>query len=174
MPNESLRANALTMSIAKSDRVVGQALPDDLAHLPDLYAMPVIGDCLAPEIPDGALVVVDKTAPYKVGDLVIVFRRGASLGDQPRAMVKRLLMAPPPWVKAFPFRDHPQSDVHALMMLEQINPRGHFTVRCADVLAIHRCFGVAPDGATLLNVEVPGDKRSVSPRAADSKAGVRQ
>ena len=160
MPNATVRANARTMPIAKPDRVVGQALPDDLAHLPDRYAMPVIGDCLAPEVPDGALVMVDKTALYKVGDLVIVFRRGAAPGDQPRAMVKRLLMAPPPWVKAFPFCDHPQSDVLALVGLEQVNPPRRFTMRCADVLAIHKCLGVAPSESKRATIEIPARRRS--------------
>src|SRR5947209_14983615 len=107
MPNATVRAAARTMPIAKTNRIVGAALPDDLAHLPDRYAMPVIGNCLAPEIPDGALIIVDRTQPYARGDLIVLFRRPLEAGGQPRAMVKRLVMPPPPWVKSFPYQDHP-------------------------------------------------------------------
>ena len=154
MSNATVRANARTMPAAKPARVVGKALPDDLAHLPDRYAMPVIGDCLAPEIPDGALVIVDRTEPYKPGDLVVLFRRPVEPGGQPRAMVKRLLMAPPSWV-SFPWQDHPQSDVLALVIVEMLNPKRRLVMRCADILGIHKCLGPAPAGATRATVAFP-------------------
>ena len=154
MPQRTLRANARTMPAAMPARIVGEALPDDLAHLPDRYAMPVIGDCLAPEIPDGALIIVDRTEPYAPGDLVVLFRRPLEAGGQPRAMVKRLVMAPPSWV-TFPWQDHPESDVLAMMVVEMLNPRRRLTVRCADILGVHKCLGVAPEGATRATVAFP-------------------
>ena len=165
MPNATLRANARTMSAATPARIVGKTLPDDLAHLPDRYAMPVIGDCLAPEIPDGALVIVDRTEPYKPGDLVVLFRRPLEAGGQFRAMVKRLIMAPPHWV-SFPWQDHPQSDVLAMMIVEMLNPRRRLAVRCADLLGIHKCLGVAPEGAARATVAFPdADRDARLPRA---------
>ena len=159
MPNATVRANARTMPTAKPARIVGDALPDDLAHLPDRYAMPVIGDCRAPEIPDGALIIVDRTEPYAPGDLVVLFRRPLEAGGEPRAMVKRLVMAPPSWV-TFPWQDHPQSDVLAVMIVEMVNPRRRMTVRCADILGIHKCLGVAPVDSIAAHVEIPDRRRT--------------
>jgi hypothetical protein len=38
-------------------------------------AIHVYGNCLEPEISDSECVLIDKTAPYKVGDLVMIYRR---------------------------------------------------------------------------------------------------
>jgi hypothetical protein len=103
-----------------------------------------------------AILLFDRNEPYKVGDLVVVFRRQeATPQGHFQAMVKRLVMAPPPWVKAFPFSDHPQSDVLALVGLEMLNPRRQFVMRCADLLGIHKCLGVAPSGATRATMAFP-------------------
>jgi hypothetical protein len=48
-------------------------------------------------------------------------------------------MAPPSWV-TFPYKEHPKSDVHALMGLEMLNPRR----LCEDVLGVHKCMGKMP------------------------------
>ena len=160
MPNATVRANAQAMP--KAGRLVGAPLPDDLAYMPDQYAMPVIGDCLAPEVRDGALLIFDKTAAYNPGDLVVVFLRSATPGEQPRALVKRLIMAPPSWVKAFPFEDHPESDVLALIGVEQINPQRRFTIRCAAILAIHKCLGEAPANASLDFAPIPSARKEIA------------
>ena len=39
---------------------------------------------------------------------------------------------PPPWVK-FPYRDHPDSEIRALLIAEQFNPRGSFRIPCEDL-----------------------------------------
>ena len=163
MPQPSLRASARTMPSAKPARIVGKALPDDLSHLPDRYAMPVIGDCLAPEIQDGAVIIVDRTVPYAPGDLVVLFRRPVEVGGQPRAMVKRLVMAPPSWV-SFPWQDHPQSDVLALVIVEMLNPKRRIVMRCADILGIHKCVGPAPAGVTRSTVAFPDRHYEARPR----------
>ena len=75
------------------------------SQLPDRYGMIVKGVCLEPEIADGSCLLFDKTASYKPGDLVILWRRPELVKPgQPQSIVKRLYMAPPPWVK-FPYRD---------------------------------------------------------------------
>jgi hypothetical protein len=38
-------------------------------------AMHVNGNCLEPEMPDGKCALIDKTAPYELGDLVMIYRR---------------------------------------------------------------------------------------------------
>lgn len=120
----------------------------DPATLPERYAMRVAGDCMAPEIEPNALLLFDRTEPVAVGDTVIVFLRPELVpagGFQ--AQIKRLAMAIPPWVK-FPYRAHPESNVQSLLVLEALNPRRTFGIRCADVLALHKCIGL-PEESTL-------------------------
>ncbi len=118
----------------------------DPSKLPDQYGMICEGVCLEPEIADGACLLFDKNAPYKRGDFVILFRRPELVKPgQHQAIVKRLYMAPPPWV-TFPYRDHPKSDVRALIIAEQLNPHLQFAIPCEDLLAIHKCLGLVPEG----------------------------
>ena len=119
----------------------------DPSKLPDQYGMICEGVCLEPEIADGSCLLFDKNAPYKRGDFVILFRRPELVKPgQHQAIVKRLYMAPPPWVK-FPYRDNPKSDVRALIIAEQFNPRATFAIPCEDLLAIHKCLGPVPEGS---------------------------
>lgn len=156
MPNATVRANARTLPKARRPVPTGKDFVDDVSYLPDRYAMPVFGDCLEPEIHSGAVLLFDKTQPYKVGDLVVVFRRHEATPEgQFQAMVKRLIMAPPHWVTAFPFNDHPQSDVLAIVGLEMLNPRRRFTMRCADILGIHKCLGVASPEMRRVTMQIP-------------------
>ena len=156
MSNATLRAHARTLPKGQRRRPTAEDVITDLSFLPDRYAMPVVGDCLEPEISSGAVLIFDKTEAYKVGDLVILFRRrDLTPVGQFQGMVKRLVMAPPPWVKAFPFSDHPQSDVLAMMVVEMLNPRRLLSVRCADLLGVHKCLGVAPPELKRVQMELP-------------------
>ncbi len=157
MPNDTLRADARTMPKVK--RLVGAPLPDDLAYLPDRYAMPVVGDCLAPEFRDGAILMFDKSETYKAGDLVNVFTRPVTADKPPGAMVMRLLLPPPPWVTALPYKDVLWSALtNALtsIFVQTLNPRKQELLRCADILAIHKCLGVAPPEYKLVQMRLPG------------------
>jgi len=60
---------------------------------------------------------------------------------------KRLVFAPPSYV-TFPWREHPQSEAQALVIVEQDNPRRRFGIPCADLLAIHRFIGIVPRDIT--------------------------
>lgn len=114
----------------------------DPATLPDVYGSICKGDCLAPGVPDGATIAFSRLESPKVGDFVIIWRRPEHVGpDGLQAMIKRLAMEIPPWVKKFPYKDHPDSNVHALLMVEQINPRRLYTFKCSDVLALHKAIG---------------------------------
>ena len=57
-------------------------------------------------------------------------------------------MAPPPYV-SFPWREHPQSDVHALIIVEMLNPHKQFAYKCEHLLGIHKCVGRVPADMTL-------------------------
>jgi hypothetical protein len=90
---------------------------DDPSILPDRYAMYIHGNCLEPQIPDGECVLIDKTASYKPGDLVMIYRRREAVPlGQFQGQSKRLVMAPPSWVK-FPYREHPATSFAAMLFL---------------------------------------------------------
>jgi hypothetical protein len=66
-----LRKTAATLRSARP-----QALPTiDPEPLPDIYCMGLDGDCLAPLIPDRAAVMIKKSEPFGVGDVVCIWFR---------------------------------------------------------------------------------------------------
>ena len=116
----------------------------DPASLPDIYGLTVRGDCMAPAFPHGCNVKVSKLGPFKFDDIVVVwFRPEVVQPGHPQAMIKRVVMMPPPWVRSFPYKDNPQNDVGALMMLgTNEKPNEMLSVRCSLILAVHRCLGI--------------------------------
>ena len=115
----------------------------DPATLPDIYCSTCEGDCLSPLIADGATIAFSKLEEARAGDFVSVWHRPGITNGKHQAIVKRLVMNIPPWVK-FPYKDHPKSDVLAILMAEQMNPRRTFTIKCSDVLAVHKAIGFMP------------------------------
>jgi hypothetical protein len=81
----------------------------DPETLPDLYCMGLDGDCLEPLIPDRAAVMIKKSEPFGVGDVVCIwFRPEIIAPGGPQSWLKRVTMNLPPWVK-FPYKEHPGS-----------------------------------------------------------------
>jgi hypothetical protein len=115
-----------------------------------LRPFPTFMGCMAPDYLDGSRIKISKTEPYEHGDIVAVWLRPdvVQAGSLP-AMIKRIAMIPPLWVKAFPYKHHPKSDVLALLMLAQNDrPDQLLRVRCADVIAIHKVVGLlAPEAS---------------------------
>jgi hypothetical protein len=112
--------------------------PDDL---PDLYAMVVKGDCLAPTIGDSYIAGFSKSEPIEPNDFVILFLRPELvLPGRHQCAIKRLVLAPPRWV-TFPYVENPASEVQALVITEQLNPHHSMATKCADLIAIHKCIG---------------------------------
>jgi hypothetical protein len=93
----------------------------------------------------GEQAIFTKLEKPKAGDLVVIWLRpGLVKPGEPPCMLKRLVMAPPSFVKAFPWTDHPASDVRALIIIEQLNPLQRFSIMCADIVALHRFVGTQP------------------------------
>lgn len=129
----------------------------DTEQLPELYCLKLDGDCLEPVIPDRAAVMIKKSETFDVGDVVVIwFRAEAVPAGEPRSWLKRITMNAPPWVK-FPYKDHPKSDVAPLIMVEQLNPPVGYTVKCSDILAIHKAVGYSPAGGTIGGTVSTGD-----------------
>jgi hypothetical protein len=132
-----------TASLRKASPTKRSPLPPtDPETLPDLYCMKLDGDCLAPVVPDGAAVMIKKAETYGVGDVVCIwFRPEAISPGGHQAWLKRVTLNVPPWVKKFPYRDHPESECLAMIMVEQLNPLRSYAVKCSDILAIHKAAG---------------------------------
>jgi hypothetical protein len=139
-----------TKSAPSGQPGVSQA-PQHLLHpdvLSDRYIMTVDGTCMDPEIPDGAKVICDKTVKPIAGDLAVLYFRPECIpAGHHQAQLKRLVLSIPPFVK-LPWREHPDSDVRAIAILEMLNPRRQFHYRCDQLLAIHKCIGLLPASAT--------------------------
>jgi hypothetical protein len=109
---------------------------------------------MAPAINEGDAVTMDKRLPFKAGDLVAIYLRPELV--QPGQIgvgVKRLALNVAPYVK-FPRREHPDSNVAAVVIFEQDNPPRQYAVRADRILAIHRCLG-APGADVRLGDMMP-------------------
>ena len=116
--------------------------------LPDEYCLCLDGDCLEPLIPDGAAIYLKKSEEFGAGDVVCIwFRAEFSPPGRHQAWLKRIRLNLPPWVKKFPYNEHPESDVKAIMMVEQLNPPMTYKVRCDQILTIHKAVGYSLAGA---------------------------
>jgi hypothetical protein len=115
----------------------------DPASIKDrFYALRLSGDCMDPLFKDGEAVIFDREAPLENGCLASFFYRPelvkpGSLG----IALKQLLLAPPPFV-TFPWKDHPDSEVIPVVIVQQLNPPRQWSVRCNTLLAVHRCIGI--------------------------------
>ena len=126
------------------------AVKHTIAHpdtMPEQYIVQCSGDCMAPDIPHGTPVLVRREMP-KAGDLAVLFFKPEYVpaGEHP-AILKRMVLDVPPWVK-FPFKEHPQSNVRAVVIVEMDNPPQQFGYRCEHLLGIHKCLGRLPADAT--------------------------
>jgi hypothetical protein len=135
------------------------ALPSiDPETLPDLYCMGLDGDCFEPLIPDHAAVMIKKSEPFGVGDVVCIWwRPGFVKRGMRQSWLKRVRLSAPPWVKQYPYNDHPQSDVKAVIVVEQINPPATYAVPCEHILAIHKAVGYSPAGGKIGGTVSSGD-----------------
>ena len=108
------------------------------------------GDCLEPMIPNGAAVMLRKSESYGVGDVVAIWLKPEAVrpGAHP-VVLKRVTMKAPQWVKRFPYADHPESELVAIMTVEQLSPPASYTIICSNILAIHKAVGHVPAGGTI-------------------------
>ena len=120
------------------------------------YGLQLTGNCLDPEFKDGDLVVFDRDAKIEAGCFANFFYRAEVVPPgQLSVALKRVVFAPPPFVK-LPFRDHPDSTVIPLVIVEQFNPARQWSIRMSDLLAVHRCLGSASDPSVIAVLEAEG------------------
>jgi hypothetical protein len=144
------RANSTRRLTASSQaRTSPQRVPGYSDKLPDVYCVKLDGDCLSPLIPDGAAVFLKKSEKVASGDIVAIWFRPESIapGGHP-AGLKRLTLNIPFFV-TFPHKDHPNSDVIPILAFEQLNPPQSYTMRCSDVVAVHKAIGYVADAGKI-------------------------
>ena len=101
--------------------------------MPDQYALVGIGQCMAPLIPDGTLMVFDKRPEPRPGDIVgLVFTREAAKRWGLPGLFKRLALALPP-----------SDECGGLVVVDQLNPPRRYCIPTGDVLAVHKAVGTA-------------------------------
>ena len=115
------------------------------------YALRVNGDCMEPAVMHGAHVIVDDpTVAPKPGDLVVIYlKQGYHWHGGTNVGLKRLVFNVMEGVK-YPYVAHPDSNVIPVLIVEQDNPRRQFQLRADALLAVHKCLGLAPTGAKLV------------------------
>lgn len=132
-------------------KVISRPRPEiafpDLASFPPIYGMKLVGDCLEPDLPDGSEVVFERDAPIAPGDfcIFVLEPEHVSTGGM-QSLIKRLVLAPPSFV-TFPWTENPKSDVHALVVAEQLKPHRQYMIKCDRLLAIHKFVRVQNGGA---------------------------
>ena len=128
----------------RSAALAAQPAPLDPNSFTGFYGMVIYGSCMEPAFPNNAIAKVCSDKPYKQGDVVVAWIRPELLkpGSAP-ALIKRVVMMPPPWVKAFPYKEHPDSEALAMVMLGQDDrPDEMIPMRCSYLLAIHKVVGL--------------------------------
>ncbi|MCC7275808.1 MAG: S24 family peptidase [Alphaproteobacteria bacterium] len=114
----------------------------DPREMPEIYAMRVTGTCMEPAIPHGSYLKFSAGELPVPGDLVNLFIRPELVAPgRPQALLKRLVMGPPPWV-TFPYHEPAGDAGRAVVIVEQLSPLGFHTFRAADLLGMHRCVGI--------------------------------
>lgn len=113
-------------------RVMPGDVSPTVADYPDLYAMVVEGDCLAPRVFHGDYVLCSPSAPLTRGEFVVLY--GLTGGS-----TIKLLVMPPLW---FPHR--PGDEVEPLIMVEQLNPPRVYEIAASRVHSLHAVVSIMP------------------------------
>ena len=129
----------------------------DPATLPETYAMRVTGDCMEPEVADGAALVFSRDAQIPCGGLCALFWRPEAIepGTAP-IWLKHVVLS----VGKGYWRDPGAYDgnIAPVVLFQQINPFRRWGLRPEALLAVHKCLGTAED----LGVTVTLARRAVA------------
>ena len=123
----------------------GQSFLDPLSIKSRFYGMILSGRCMEPIYKDGETVVFDREAKVENGCFANFFYRPELVPPGKFGVaLKKLVFAPPPWV-TFPWQEHPNSTAISVIIVEQMNLKSHWSIRCSSLLAVHRCIGRVGD-----------------------------
>ena len=115
----------------------------DPATLPERYILIVEGACLEPDIPNGSKVLIERDGKVAPGDLAVLYFKPDRIPPGAHNSTLKRVVMPPPSCGKFPWREHPQSEAHAVLTVEMANPARQFVLKCEHLLGIHKCVGLA-------------------------------
>jgi hypothetical protein len=121
------------------------------ADLPDRYVLnmsEVMGWKIKDRLKPLFRCLYSSVEPVASGDIVLLFYRPELFGEyssEKRYLIKHLT-APIPEGVTFPWREKPGPGAWPVLRYEELLTPDRFVVRCADILAIHKCLGPVPDG----------------------------
>lgn len=111
----------------------------DPNHLPERYLMKVEGDCLDPEIKDGARLEFSSTERPVPGDFVVIYRNAAFVKPGGwHAVVKRLVLD----VRRGDFL-MPRSGKRGVIV-DMLNPPRRLEYPVEEVMAVHKVVRIVP------------------------------
>src|SRR6266850_6821557 len=106
--------------VLKGNQVSEVLAPPNLLHVPDAYAVYVVGDSMEPRYFAGETVFVNPRLPVRRGDFVVA-QIAAEEGEPPHAYIKRFMAREARSLK-----------------LEQFNPRKALEFPMSRVVSVHR------------------------------------
>jgi hypothetical protein len=107
-------------------------------QFPIVYAMEVNAPNGAGDYQHGDLALFNTIEEPQAGDLVCVHpRKGGAV-----LVVLELGLGPNTWER-MPYREHPESEVHALLIGTVLGTTRRVSVACQDLWAVHKCDGKA-------------------------------
>jgi hypothetical protein len=128
---------SLIAMLASAHRFALQLHPD---YVPRLYALICDGDCMQPVYKHNQTLIFSKAEPWRVGDVVAVYRRPEAVppGENP-VLLKILSSAPPP--SFFQSEVRHGAAYRNKVILRMLNPPRSIVLNAEDVLGIHKCLG---------------------------------
>lgn len=114
-----------------------------LPSLPEfarLYIVEARDDRMAPLIEDGARLAVSRDERPRAGDIIVIWYQPKE-DVPPQCIVRRMALNMAHTVRCWPHVEHPESEAHAALVYEQLNPPQTRSVECCKVLAVHKALG---------------------------------
>jgi hypothetical protein len=140
MPKTSVEAAGEAMPASK---VTFDWHPD---QLPETYAMQAEGKCMEPLFRHGQKLMFSRSAPWRSGDVVVLFKRPEVIQPgEHQAIVKRLVLTPGRTFWTDP-ANHKRGNLAPIVIVEMLNPRKILYIDPAHLLGIHKCLGPVPEG----------------------------
>jgi hypothetical protein len=114
---------------------------------PDVYVMTGDGVCLEPHIMDGTKLFFSRTARYKSGDFVAIFKRPEFVAaGEHQVVIKKLIIAPRAEYWTAPAKFLGAGNLGAVVIAQMFNPGRVLHFDPDGLLGIHKCLGPVPAG----------------------------
>jgi len=135
-------------------------------EMPPIYCMQTMGVCMEPVYPEGCKLLFSSSEPYRYGDDVAVFLRPECVRPgEHQIIVKRLVVAPR---HGFWRRDYiSNGNIAPTIIVEMLNPRKMLYIEPANVMGVHKCLGLVPEGHRTFKVSDDWVRQQAASRATE-------